>query len=579
MTAFLSWVRPESVSIDPTLADGLQARVADPLWLLGRQIGFGELSATDGGSPVSVSGTAIVSQLSRLRAGPGPGPPPHQAPGQQRPDAAPPGVAMLPPSPGAPLEAVIEAEPEPTPYPPPASAMIMAAAVPRPVPSAQAGMHYVRLLRAAGISDSAYIAALATTFPVPGTATAANWPAAAASDPLIRLYAGRVPDGQTLYGNLTQPRPDFSTLPAGHPAPAAGFASVSAIAQSWLSWYEQTCSVPAGLGVSAAQTWQPMTMEYAADLAAPGPAAETILRAGEHTAGPLDWYDFDLLASSAAPAADATVSLGASSLDPAGGADQTVTWTALPVAATYPGAPNPRWWTFEDGAVNFGDINAASEGSVTAVVVEYALRYGNDHFIIPLPLRIGSLARLSRLVVTTTFGEQILIRPVAEVEPDGPFRLFELSGPDVAATQPRDPLIVMLPTVPEALAGPALESVTYARDEIAETVWAIEQDALGPLGLPVDLGTSPGSPTPPTIQQSAPREPPHGTTCCTPEPRRTGTRSSCLTPSLTTRPACGSRQSPTRKPARPSRCHGAPSSPRKLPTVADYHKKKSPEPG
>ncbi len=51
------WARLEPDARDPELAPGLQARIADPLWLLGRQWQFGEFAASDGGS-------AITAQLS-----------------------------------------------------------------------------------------------------------------------------------------------------------------------------------------------------------------------------------------------------------------------------------------------------------------------------------------------------------------------------------------------------------------------------------------------------------------------------------------------------------------------------------
>lgn len=492
MTAFISWARPVPVITDPTLDEGLRGRLADPLWMLARQIGFGELAATDAGSPVSVTGSAVLSRLSRMRPGPDPG--------TGDPDPSKP--IQLAAGPGTPLEALIEAEAEPIPFPASASADNAGTALPRPLASAQSGQHYLRMLHAAGINDTGYESALSAAFPVPATATtAAGWSPPVATDPVVRLYAGRVPDGQALYGNLTQDRADPTVAPPGHPAPAGGFGPVAPVAQAWVGWYEQTSSCPAGAAAAAAATWKPLATEYAADLAAPGPVSETVLRTGEHTAGPLDWSSFDLLASDVVTATG-DVSLGAVTTDPAAGADEAVTWTAVPAPATYRGAPNPRWWTFEDGSMNFGDISAPQEGSVTAVVVEYALRYGTDHYLIPVPVPVGALARVNRLVVTTTFGERILIKPIAEIEPNGPFRVFELSGPDPDTTHARDPLLVMFPTVAEAVTGSVLERVGYARDELAETVWGVEQTVLGPLGTPVDRSGAPGVVAGPTVQQA-----------------------------------------------------------------------------
>ena len=63
------WARLEPISRDPELAPGLEARVHDPLWLLGRQWQFGEFAASDGGSAILAQVTASVAPLNKLRAG------------------------------------------------------------------------------------------------------------------------------------------------------------------------------------------------------------------------------------------------------------------------------------------------------------------------------------------------------------------------------------------------------------------------------------------------------------------------------------------------------------------------------
>ena len=63
------WARLEPSSRDPELAPGLEARVHDPLWLLGRQWQFGELTASDGGSAILAQVTASVTPLNKLRPG------------------------------------------------------------------------------------------------------------------------------------------------------------------------------------------------------------------------------------------------------------------------------------------------------------------------------------------------------------------------------------------------------------------------------------------------------------------------------------------------------------------------------
>ena len=49
------------------------------------------------------------------------------------------------------------------------------------------------------------------------------------------------------------------------------------------------------------------------------------------------------------------------------------------------------------------------------LLVEFALAYGNDWFVIPIELDVGSLHRTRSLVVTDTFGVRTLIKPSSEL--------------------------------------------------------------------------------------------------------------------------------------------------------------------
>jgi hypothetical protein len=481
MTDPTSWVRLEPSPRDPTLADGLAAVTADPLWLLARQLAFGEFTGYDGGSPTAVQLQASASALTRIR------------PGGTASDAI---LLPLGEGPGGrpqyplPLETLIEAEWEPGPRPLTADPG-MPAYHARPIAAAQAGLHYFRLLDAApGIGDiTAYRTGLAARYPIPAAPSptgAPGPPAATATDPYIRQYAGRVPDGQALYHDLLSVRGTPPTLPPQPARTGADDTVITAVALQWLAWYEATSGAPLGSAISELTTWQPQRLEYAASIAAPGPDSETVLATAEHTSGPIDWYDFDIAASARHTAA-AGITLGATPAD-LSPPPSPITIVTLPTPATYPGMPSSRWWALEDAAVNFGDITAPVESPITALVVEYVLRYGNDHYVVPIRLALGSVIRTNRLIVTNTFGEQLLVRPITDLEPDGPFRLFEhtMPPPASAADQPRDPLLALLPTLDQPLSGPPLEKIDYLRDELADIVWAVEHTALGSNGAPTD---------------------------------------------------------------------------------------------
>jgi hypothetical protein len=466
-----SWTRLEPSPRDPTLTEGLQARVADPAWLLARQAAFGELAGTDNAAPVVVRMRARASALTRLR-------PAYQA-GTTTPATGP--GALLPAG-GGPLEALTEAEPEPGPGGPS-----------RPLFAVQAGLHYRRLLRrAVGAGNLAtYEQGLAQAYPVKTALAppAANPPPAAgqpplpqAADPALLPYlAGQIPDGERLYADLaaTLRPPGSGTLPAAPPLGTASPAVVTSVAKEWLAWYDAV----RGAELGATDTWRPDRMEYAFSIAAPGPDKETVLAAAELDTGRLDWHDFDLLASGDVTGA-AGVSLGAVPADLPGG-EAGIVYAGVPKPVRFRGMPSQSWWQFDDGSIDFGAVTAPVESLTTSVMVEFAMRYGNDHFLLPVQLPVGSVLRVDSLVVVDTFGEVLLVNPVAVVDgATGPFRLFEHSVPGASA--PRDPLLVLFPALGGVIEGMPVEEVHFLRDDAAELVWAVEHTALGANGLPAD---------------------------------------------------------------------------------------------
>jgi hypothetical protein len=125
------WSRLEPRTRDKSLAPGLDARVHDPLWLLGRQWQFGELNADgDLGSVVIANVTAQVAPLARYR--PGPADAGASAASQPQPQSQPFDVDA------APLEAIVEAEDIRT--------------APSVRERVRAGQHFERLLASHGTS-------------------------------------------------------------------------------------------------------------------------------------------------------------------------------------------------------------------------------------------------------------------------------------------------------------------------------------------------------------------------------------------------------------------------------------------
>ena len=89
-----------------------------------------------------------------------------------------------------------------------------------------------------------------------------------------------------------------------------------------------------------------------------------------------------------------------------------VDFNFLPNHVVFRGMPDPRWWNFEDAVTDFGQLDADHVDLAKLLVMEFALVYGNDWFSVPVPTPIGTLERVTTLVVTDTFGVRTADSPL-----------------------------------------------------------------------------------------------------------------------------------------------------------------------
>ena len=304
-----------------------------------------------------------------------------------------------------------------------------------------AGQHFLRLV------PGANRAALLRDFPLP-----------VSDEPFVELMRGRVPDGAKLYAALKSPNP-----PSG-----MDFALVSL----FLFWYEQLFSEPAGT-----EAWIPQRMEYQFSVAAPGGSSagaagnrETVLTS-EYYDGELDWHDFDT---------DSRTSLGAAADRVEGQNPLPLVRTVIPAPVTFRGMPAPRWWEFEDAAVDFGSVDLEPTDLARMLMVEFAVTYGNDWFVIPVDLPAGSLCEIRSLVVTDTFGVKTLIPSIqSSTHPlSAKWRMFN-NAQDARA-------FFLAPTLVRKIEGKPIEDVLFLRDEMANLAWGVERQTEGVTGDPVN---------------------------------------------------------------------------------------------
>ena len=102
------------------------------------------------------------------------------------------------------------------------------------------------------------------------------------------------------------------------------------------------------------------------------------LTASEFYDGHLDWSSFDL---------DFEVNLGTERDHKFG----VITETTVPAPVVFRGAPAPRYWELEDARIEYGLMPVGPTDLAQLLMIEYASSYGNDWFVVPLTLPVGSL--------------------------------------------------------------------------------------------------------------------------------------------------------------------------------------------
>lgn len=267
---------------------------------------------------------------------------------------------------------------------------------------------------------------------------------------LVSAVAGRSLDGWLAFVAI---RDDGAEAVAQRLA-AAQAATVTPILESWSAWFA------ARAGYEAPSAWNAARASYEFELVASVEDRDIVLAADRYRGGRLDWTDLE----------------GSAGTSSGQVTPQSHAETLLPTPVEFAGAPSPRFFELEDHTVRFTTIAGNAPDVATALLVEVALVYGNDWFVVPVTAPVCSLHKIERVVVTDTFGTKTVH---ANRLRSPKWRLFE-TGPTGV-----DDYLVVLPTVSVALDGPAIEEVAIARDEAANLAWAIERSVADTLGLAV----------------------------------------------------------------------------------------------
>jgi hypothetical protein len=418
------------------MSSGLRAQIYDPLWLLARQWQIGEFQGEDNGSPAMANFRAETARLTRFR------------PGTIAPETV---VKALEYDPAeTPLETLVERE------------------LVRPLPDQQlkpqklrlaveAGLHFLRTIDQQAVSKD-YRDSFILKYPLPSLTAQDRETLDQDSLSFLEVMAGRVPDGRQIYAALKPDRTGEIALPADLNIAHADTAEIQQAIRVWRRWYESVFSEPA-----ADSCWVPERMEYAFSVGTRLSEGEVPLTAQEYYEGNLDWYDFDL---------NFDVSLGGANDD----AVKQIAHTSVPAPITFRGAPASRFWEFEDARVDFGSLKAEPEDLVRMLLIEFAITYGNDWFVIPVELPVGSICRSEPLIVTNTFGERFMIRSAKNSGSRyAAWRMFELSFMRKPGEPPvSSDLLFLPPALMKSVESRPIEEVLFIRDEMANMAWGIE---------------------------------------------------------------------------------------------------------
>ncbi|MGL1934379.1 MAG: hypothetical protein OCD01_05145 [Fibrobacterales bacterium] len=236
------------------------------------------------------------------------------------------------------------------------------------------------------------------------------------------------------------------------------YATLTQVYTQYSEWYRELYSLPQN---EHAVNWNPERLEYDATFTLDTAAQ---LKAPEYFSGNLEWFNFDL-----------NESLVNSTNN------KSIIESYLPTKLTFPGMPADRWWEVEDASVDVVNIDAHKTDISKLVVSEFAAMYSNDWLVAPLDVAYGTVAKVKSTLVKDTFGEYEYIENRVLADNHKEWDLFSLYNE--AADTEIDGL-VMFPAISKVHDSEPIEKVTFKRDEMANMVWAVEEN------IPDNMGGS-----------------------------------------------------------------------------------------
>jgi hypothetical protein len=439
------WNRVEPRPRSNFFGANLSAQVRDPAWFLARQWQMGEAQGEDAASVSFVTLSTTTTPIDKWMVG-----------------------TTVNPFTNGPLERQVLSEP----FPDDDFAL--------QVQIAQIFDDLLdRAMTTAGLSDQAksqLSAAIRALFPLqtpaPNVEPDLLNPLDSSTRRFITIVAGRGYDGAAVYADA-KATPSAAQVDDDITQDLALKTVVFTAYTDLIAWVNK---VWGDLGSADPAPWVPERLEYQFSVGAGPAGASTTMSAHPDQDGELSWASFDVTAEEA----------GAANPPPA----SVVTVWSRPIHLRFRSMPAPRFWDFETSDAPLPSVKLQVRDLTKLLALDFMLVHGEDWFVLPFDMPVGSVARVSSLVVHDVFGGQILVERAdkgAAAQP-GPTRFSLFSSVKLDANGV--PIDVARAFVSPPSAGAAMqigrprEDVRFARDEMANMAWGIERAAASRIGEP-----------------------------------------------------------------------------------------------
>lgn len=243
--------------------------------------------------------------------------------------------------------------------------------------------------------------------------------------------------------------------------------------------------------------WKNEKLEHEFSVSAPEiNNKQTVLTVKDYSSGNIEWYDFSIHH-------DPNKRLGQDNFFENSDGDEREIITedepkiVMPSELRFQGMPNLRWWEFEDQMTDFGDVDLNVTDLAKVLVMDFALLYGNDWFLLPIPLEVGSLCRIKNLTITDVFGVSTPVKRVeskTEELEKRTWNMFNISTNPTKNINPDETEVIVPkicdflfipPTVGYKEESSPIEEVRFLRDEMANMIWGVEHTIANGLRNPI----------------------------------------------------------------------------------------------